>query len=53
MRNSSPVAITSEPRKYTIVSPSVNAAGWCIRTTPSPLKKLLSFIESVGYVSVS
>src|SRR3954468_23588929 len=35
----SPTASTSDSRNWTIVSPSVCAAGMCHSTTPSPLKK--------------
>ena len=39
----SPAASTSEPRKYTMLSPSVCAAGGCVTTTASPLKKFSFF----------
>src|SRR3954470_19610288 len=35
----SPTASTSDSRNWTMVSPSVCAAGMCHSTTPSPLKK--------------
>ena len=52
MMNRSPAAITSEPRKYTMLSPSVCASGMWMTCTPSPLKKWLSFIDSWWNVSV-
>ena len=51
VRNTSPAAITSEPRKYTIVSPSVDAAGWCSRDDPFAVEEVAQ-LHRVGEIRV-